>query len=54
MVDPVIALRQTSYSLEEATPEVSGEICVELQSPSELRVPFEVNFSVQQGTASKA
>ena len=53
MVDPVIALQQTSYSFEETTPEVSREICVELQRPSELRVPFEVNFSVQQGTASE-
>ena len=49
----MIFFQSTSYSFEEDSPEIAREICVTLQSPSELSIPFNINFSVQQGTASK-
>ena len=43
----MITLQQSSYSFDESTPEVTGDICVTLEGPAGgLAVSFQVNFEI--------
>ena len=47
LLDPVITFQQSSYSFNESTPEMTGDICVTLEGPAGgLSESFQVNFEI--------